>query len=57
VRATVVNAVQSGFSVLVPADCCAERAQAPHEANLYDMDQKYADVADAEDILPWVESL
>ncbi|MTH64088.1 isochorismatase family protein [Paracoccus shanxieyensis] len=57
VRATVVDAVQSGFNVLVPADCCADRAQAPHDANLYDMNQKYADVTDAADILAWLKGL
>ncbi|WP_323776520.1 isochorismatase family protein [Leisingera sp.] len=57
VRATVVDAVQSGFNVLVPADCCADRAQAPHDANLYDMNQKYADVTDADDIENWLDSL
>lgn len=57
VRATVVDAVQSGFNVLVPRDCCADRATAPHEANLYDMEQKYADVTDADDILSWMASL
>lgn len=57
VRASVVDAVQSGFTVLVPRDCCADRAAAPHEANLYDMQQKYADVTDAEDILGWMKSL
>ncbi|MES4992515.1 isochorismatase family protein [Phyllobacterium sp. 22229] len=56
VRASVVDAVQSGFNVLVPRDCCADRAVAPHEANLYDMHQKYADVTDADDILKWLES-
>lgn len=57
IRATVVDAVQSGFNVLVPRDCCADRAQAPHEANLYDMQQKYADVTDSEDILSWFATL
>lgn len=57
VRATVVDAVQSGFNVLVPRDCCADRAAAPHEANLYDMDQKYADVTDAADIADWLDQL
>lgn len=57
VRATVVDAVQSGFNVLVAADCCADRAAAPHAANLYDMGQKYADVTDAEDIAAWIEGL
>lgn len=57
VRATVVDAVQSGFNVLVPHDCCADRAKAPHDANLYDMQQKYADVTDSADILAWLQTL
>ncbi|KKW68244.1 carbamoylsarcosine amidase [Lampropedia cohaerens] len=57
VRATVVDAVQAGFNVLVPRDCCADRAQAPHEASLYDMQQKYADVTSSSDILEWLQSL
>jgi len=57
VRATVVDAVQSGFNVLVPADCCGDRAKAPHDANLYDMAQKYADVTDAADIERWFATL
>ncbi|WP_106475889.1 isochorismatase family protein [Phytohalomonas tamaricis] len=57
VRATVVDAVQSGFNVLVARDCCADRATPPHEANLYDMHQKYADVTDADELLAWLRSL
>jgi N-formylmaleamate deformylase len=44
VRASVVDAVQSGYDVLVPRECVADRAQGPHEANLFDMQAKYADV-------------
>src|SRR5205823_780073 len=36
VRATVVDAVQSGFSVLVPRECCGDRAAGPHDAALFD---------------------
>lgn len=57
VRASVVDAVQSGFNVLVARDCCADRAEAPHHANLYDMHQKYADVTDAEDLYDWLKSI
>lgn len=57
VRATCVDAVQSGFNVLVPADCCADRAQAPHDANLYDIAQKYGDVTDSGELLDWLEGL
>lgn len=57
VRATVVDAVQSGFNVLVPQDCCADRAMLPHQASLYDMAQKYADVTDSEDVIAWLQDL
>jgi maleamate amidohydrolase len=57
VRATVVDAVQSGFLVLVASDGCADRASAPHEANLYDMQQKYADVTDSQELLSWMAGL
>lgn len=57
VRASVVDAVQSGFNVLVAADCCGDRARQPHDANLYDMQQKYADVTDSADIQAWLVTL
>ncbi len=57
VRATAVDAVTAGFNVLVPADCCADRAQAPHNAALYDIAQKYGDVTDAADLRNWLGNL
>jgi len=44
VRASVVDAMQYGFRPLVISDCVGDRALAPHEANLFDMEQKYATV-------------
>lgn len=55
VRATAVDAVQAGFNVLVPKDCCADRAKPPHDAALYDIQQKYGDVTTAEEVLNWLE--
>lgn len=49
VRASVVDAVQHGFPVLVPRECVADRARAPHEASLFDLQAKYADVISAGD--------
>lgn len=46
--------MKAGFNVLVPADCCADRAQAPHDAHLY---EKYADVTDADDVASCLETL
>lgn len=44
VRATVVDAMQNNFRAVVISDCVGDRAMEPHEANLFDMQQKYADV-------------
>jgi nicotinamidase-related amidase len=57
VRATVVDGVQSGFPILVPRQCVGDRAQGPHDANLFDIDAKYGDVIDAEDALAYLSEL
>lgn len=44
VRASVVDAMCYGFRPIVLSDCVGDRAIAPHEANLFDMQQKYAAV-------------
>jgi maleamate amidohydrolase len=44
VRATVVDAVSWGYRTIVPAECVGDRASAPHDSNIFDMDSKYADV-------------
>ncbi|AHG62308.1 putative N-carbamoylsarcosine amidohydrolase [Advenella mimigardefordensis DPN7] len=46
VRASVVDAMSLGFTPLVVADCVGDRAIAPHDASLFDMQQKYAMVMD-----------
>jgi maleamate amidohydrolase len=44
VRATVVDSCSHNFRTIVVRDCVGDRAIAPHEANLFDMGQKYADL-------------
>jgi maleamate amidohydrolase len=44
VRATVVDAMQHNFRTVCVTDCVGDRAIGPHEANLFDMGQKYADL-------------
>ncbi|MDX3906910.1 MAG: isochorismatase family protein [Pigmentiphaga sp.] len=46
VRASVVDAMCWGFRPVVVADCVGDRAIGPHEASLFDMAQKYAEVLD-----------
>lgn len=51
VRATCVDAMSYGFIPIVVADACGDRHAAPHEANLFDMNAKYADVVDERTVI------
>ena len=56
IRATAVDLLQYGYPTLVPRECVGDRA-APHEANLVDIQAKYADVVSIEDALTYIESV
>ncbi len=57
VRATVVDSLQHGFRTIVPRECVGDRAQAPHEANLFDMGMKYADVIPLQDVMKYLDKI
>jgi maleamate amidohydrolase len=57
IRATAIDSVSYGFRTVVPRECVADRAAGPHEANLFDIDAKYADVAPLDEVLDYVSSL
>ncbi len=57
IRATAVDLLQYGFPTIVPRECVGDRAQAPHEANLFDIQAKYADVVGLEEALAFVASV
>lgn len=57
IRGTAIDLLQYGFPTLVPRECVGDRAQAPHEANLFDIQAKYADVVPLDEALAYVESV
>jgi nicotinamidase-related amidase len=57
IRATAVDLLQYGYPTLVPRECVGDRAWAPHEANLFDIQAKYADVVSVEDALSYLQSV
>ena len=57
IRATAIDLLQYGWPTLVPRECVGDRAQAPHDANLFDIDAKYADVVSIEEALGYLESV
>lgn len=51
VRATVIDAMSYNFRTIVVSDGVGDRAIGPHEANLFDMGQKYADLHTAAEVI------
>lgn len=51
VRATCVDTMSSGFIPIVVREAVGDRAAGPHDANLFDMSAKYADVVGEADVL------
>lgn len=57
VRATCVDAMSYGFAPMVVADACGDRHVEPHEANLFDMNAKYADVVNEATVITYLDGL
>jgi len=49
IRASAVDCCQHGFVPLVVRDAVGDRASEPHEANLFDLQAKYAEVVSLDD--------
>ena len=57
VRASAVDAMQHGFIPVVVADAVGDRDPRPHEANLFDLQAKYAEVVGEDAAIDWLTSL
>ena len=57
IRATCIDTVSNGFIPIVVSDACGDRHEAPHEANLFDMNAKYADVVDEVAVIDYLNGL
>lgn len=55
IRATVVDAVSHGFVPIVVSDAVGDRDARPHEASLFDMAAKYADVLPSRTVVSWLQ--
>ena len=57
VRASVVDGMSYNFRNVVVTDCVGDRALGPHEANLFDMSQKYADLMTRDEVIAVLEKI
>jgi len=51
IRASVIDAMSHNYRTVVPVDCVGDRALGPHEANLFDIGQKYADLTSGTELI------
>ena len=57
IRATAVDCVQHGFVPLVVREAVGDRAAGPHEANLFDLQAKFAEVVTLVDMRTYLTGL
>lgn len=57
VRASALDACQNGFLPFVVREACGDRHPGPHEANLFDLQAKYAEVISESDAIAHLEAL
>jgi maleamate amidohydrolase len=57
VRASALDALQHGFIPFVVREACGDRAAGPHEANLFDLQAKYAEVVAEQDAIDLLHNL
>ncbi len=57
VRASVVDALQYGFRPIVPREAVGDRADGPHQANLFDIQAKYGDVLALDEVVQYLQAL
>lgn len=57
VRASAVDAMQHGFIPIVVAEACGDRDERPHNASLFDLNAKYADVMPVDNVVTYLRSV
>ncbi len=57
VRASCIDSISHGFVTLVVEDAVGDRAEGPHQANLFDMSAKYADLLTTDDAIAYFDDL
>ena len=57
IRASAIDSMQHGFRTVVVRDAVGDRAETPHEVNLFDIDAKYGDVVSSGEVLGYLRGL
>lgn len=54
VRSTVISSAAHGFYTIVPIECVGDRSQDAHEANLFDINAKFGDVVQKQEVIDYL---
>lgn len=54
VRASAVDGLQNNYQIVIAREAVGDRNPQAHQANLFDLNAKYADVLGAEEIIAWL---
>ena len=57
IRASVIDSFSYGYRTVVVDDCCGDPAQESHDANIRDMDRRYADIRRADEVTAYFEDV
>ncbi len=57
VRASAIDSLQYGYRTIVVREAVGDRAEGPHEANLFDIDAKYGDVVSVDEVMAYLKGL
>jgi len=57
IRASAIDSMQYAYLTVVVEEGVGDRAQGPHDANLFDIDAKYGDVVSVDEVNSYMKSL
>lgn len=57
IRATAIDAFSYGYRTVMVDDCCGDPAQDSHDANMRDLNRRYADVCQSRDVMTYFDDV
>lgn len=57
VRATIIDSFSYGFKTIVPEECVGDQSHQQHQANLFDVNARYADVVPKKEVEEYLKSV
>ncbi len=57
IRASCIDSCSYGFRTIIVEEACGDRHDDPHQANLFDMNAKYADVVSEQEAAEYIRKL